>query len=103
MAIETDDDLTDFFALDDFGTAAKFTASGKRTKLINGIFDNPHASKNATDHVDITMPKPQFTCRTVDVPGVADGDLMIINDVEYYIRVNLNDGLGVTTLLLEKK
>lgn len=103
MSIESDDDLNDFFALDDFGTAAKFTASGKRTKTINGIFDNPQVSKNATDHVEITIPKPQFTCRTVDVPGVADGDLLTIGTTEYYIRVNLNDGLGVTTLLMELK
>jgi hypothetical protein len=52
--------------------------------------------------MDITIPAPQFVCRTVDVPNAADGDDIVIRTVAYKVRVVLTDGTGVSTLLLEK-
>lgn len=102
MGVESDSDLSDFFVLDDFAITAKYTAIGKPTKMIKGIFDNPQASRNATDLLNVTIPAPQFACRTVDVPNAADGDAMVIQSVSYYVRVVLTDGTGVSTLILEK-
>ena len=102
MGVESDSDLSDFFALDDFATTAEYTAIGKRVKIISGIFDNPQASRNATDMLNVTIPAPNFACRTVDVPNAADGDSMVINSTLYYVRVVLNDGTGVSTLIMEK-
>ena len=112
MPIESPDDILDFFGLEDFADAATYTPAGGGgpgpgpggggASTINGIFDAPQASRNATDLMDITIPAPQFVCRTVDVPNAADGDDIVIRTVAYKVRVVLTDGTGVSTLLLEK-
>jgi len=102
MAVETATELAIFFDVDDFGTAATYTPDGGSASTVNGIFDDPQASRNATDLLDITIPAPQFVCRTSDVASVAEGDALVVNSVSYTIRVVLTDGTGVTTLLLEK-
>lgn len=102
MSVESNDDLSIFFELDDFGTAAVYTKTNKRPITINGIFDNPHASITATDMMDVTIPKPSFVCRTVDIPNAAEGDNIKIRNVSYTIRVVATDGLGVTTLVMER-
>lgn len=102
MAVESAADLLDFFVLDDFADSATYTPVGGAATTIQGIFDNPQASRNATDLMDITIPAPQFVCRTVDVPNAADGDAIVIRTVSYNVRVVLTDGTGVSTLLLER-
>lgn len=102
MAVETATELAIFFDVDDFGTAATYTPVGGAAVTVNGIFDNPQASRNATEMLDITIPAPQFVCRTSDVANVAEGDGLVIGGVSYIIRVTLTDGTGVSTLLLEK-
>lgn len=102
MGVESNDDLSIFFELDDFGTEAVYTQANKRPIKVNGIFDNPHASITATDMMDVTMPKPSFVCRTVDIPTAAEGDTIKINNVTYTVRVVATDGLGVTTLVMER-
>lgn len=102
MAVETADDILDFFALDDFAEAATYTPLAGGARSVQGIFDAPQASRNATDMMDITIPAPQFVCRTADVPSAADGDSLVIRSVTYYVRVVLDDGTGVSTLILER-
>lgn len=102
MGVESNDDLSIFFELDDFGTEAVYTQTNKRPIKVNGIFDNPHVSITATDMMDVTMPKPSFVCRTVDIPTAAEGDTIKINNVTYTVRVVATDGLGVTTLVMER-
>lgn len=102
MGVESNDDLSIFFELDDFGTEAVYTQTNKRPIKVSGIFDNPHASITATDMMDVTMPKPSFVCRTADIPTAAEGDTIKINNVAYTVRVVATDGLGVTTLVMER-
>ena len=102
MPVESPADILDFFELDDFAEAATYTPAGGSASTVQGIFDAPQASRNATDLMDITIPAPQFVCRTVDVPNAADGDNIVIRTVAYKVRVVLTDGTGVSTLLLEK-
>lgn len=102
MPVESAADILDFFGLDDFADAATYTPVGGGASTIQGIFDNPQASRNATDLMDVTIPAPQFVCRTADVPNAADGDAIVIRSVAYTVRVSLNDGTGVSTLILEK-
>lgn len=102
MAVETATELAVFFDVDDFGTAATYTPVGGEAVTVNGIFDNPQASRNATDLLDITIPAPQFVCRTSDVANAAEGDSLVVNSVSYTVRVVLTDGTGVSTLLLER-
>lgn len=102
MAVESLDDLAIFFELDDFGTPAVYTQTNKRPITVNGIFDNPHASVTATEMMDVTIPKPSFVCRTADIPTAAEGDTIKINNVTYTVRIVATDGLGVTTLMMER-
>lgn len=102
MAVESAADILDFFELDDFADSATYTPAGGSASTVLGIFDAPQASRNATDMMDITIPAPQFVCRTVDVPNAADGDSIVIRSVSYYVRVVLADGTGVSTLILER-
>ncbi|MGI9141869.1 MAG: head-tail joining protein [Fluviibacter sp.] len=102
MGVESEKDILDFFEVDDFADVATYTPIGGRPACVTGIFDAPQASRNATDMIDITIPAPQFVCRTVDVPNAADGDSLTIRSVAYLVRVVITDGTGVSTLLLEK-
>lgn len=102
MAVETATELAIFFDVDDFGTAATYTRVGGQPVTVNGIFDNPQASRNATDLLDITIPAPQFVCRTSDTANAAEGDTLVVNAVTYTVRVVLTDGTGVSTFLLER-
>ena len=102
MGVESAADILDFFELDDFADSATYTPVDGCPSTILGIFDAPQASRNATDLMDITIPAPQFVCRTVDVPNAADGDSIVIRSVSYYVRVVLTDGTGVSTLILER-
>lgn len=102
MGVESTADILDFFELDDFADSATYTPTGGSASTVLGIFDAPQASRNATDILDITIPAPQFVCRTADVPNAADGDTIVIRTVSYRVRVVLTDGTGVSTLLLEK-
>jgi hypothetical protein len=102
MGVESAADILDFFELDDFADTATYTPVGGSASSVLGIFDAPQASRNATDLMDITIPSPQFVCRTADVSAAADGDEIIIRAVTYTVRVVLTDGTGVSTLILEK-
>lgn len=102
MGVETAADILDFFVVDDFADTATYTRVGGSAASVVGIFDEPQASRGATDLVDVTIPSPQFVCRTADVPLAADGDEIIIRTIAYKVRVVLTDGTGVSTLILEK-
>ncbi len=102
MGVESAADILDFFEVDDFAETATYTPIGGAASTVTGIFDAPQASRNITEMMDVTIPAPQFVCRTVDVPNAADGDAIAIRSVNYYVRVVITDGTGITTLMLEK-
>ena len=102
MGVESAADILDFFEVDDFADTATYTAVGGSAVSVLGIFDEPQASRGATEMVDVTIPSPQFVCRTADVPAAADGDEIVIRAIAYNVRVVLTDGTGVSTLILEK-
>lgn len=100
MGVETS--LSDFFDLDDFAVEAILTFAGGGSVTVQGIFDTPQATRNASDLLDVTMPATQFVCPTADVSGAAEGDALEVNSVEYTVRVILTDGTGVSTFILER-
>jgi len=52
--------------------------------------------------MDVTIPQPKFLCRTVDIPNAAEGDAIKVASTAYTVRIVLTDGLGMTTLLMER-
>lgn len=102
MSIESVGDLAAFFDADDFGIEAILTLSiGKRK--INGIFEDPKASRSVTSRMDVNVPDPSFTCRTSDVSEATEGDTLKINLSTYTIRAFATDGTGVSILQLEEQ
>lgn len=101
MAVESADDRAIFFAVDDFGTAATYTPQGGVASTVNGIFDNDFIEVDAGGGVGVALQQPRFLCRTADVSSASEGDALVINTVNYTIRIVQDDGTGITTLVLE--
>lgn len=86
--------LSDFLNTDEFATAALVGASA-----VNGIFDNGYAEAFGI----AAGTKPTFLCKVADLPALTLGTTTaVIGGVTYTIVENQPDGLGLTTLTLEK-
>ena len=68
---------------------------------INGVFDNGDGLIDLGGRVGVTAGNPQFVCRTSDVSSAAEGDALVTGSVDYTIRDVIDDGTGMTTLMLE--
>ena len=68
---------------------------------INGFFGNGDGLVDLGDRVGVTATDPQFVCRTSDVSSAAEGDALVTGSVNYTIRDVIDDGTGMTTLMLE--
>ena len=97
MAVETADERAIFFNVDDFGVAATYAGG-----TVNGIFDNEYFEADAGGMVAVAIQQPRFLCRAADVSSAAEGDAIVINSVDYTIRIVQPDGTGMTTLVLEE-
>lgn len=102
MAVETADDRAVFVSVDDFGVAATYTPAGGVASTVNGIFDNEYIAVEAGGEVAVALQEPRFHCRTADVASAAEGDAIVINAVNYTIRIVQPDGTGMTMLVLEE-
>ena len=101
MGIESDTERSAFLSTDDFGQSATFTPSGGSSSTISGIFDAADGLVDLGGRVGITSDSPQFHCRTSDVSSAAEGDALVTGSVTYVIRDVIDDGTGMTTLMLE--
>jgi hypothetical protein len=101
MAVESADDRAIFVGIDDFGVAATYTPSGGAAVTVNGIFDNDFIEVETGAGVGVALQQPRFQCRTADVSTAAEGDALVINAVNYTIRIVQDDGTGMTVLVLE--
>ena len=101
MAVETATERSVFLSTDDFGQAATFTPAGGGSSTISGIFDAADGLVDLGGRVGITSDRPQFVCRTSDVSSAAEGDALVTGSVTYVIRDVIDDGTGMTTLMLE--
>lgn len=103
MPISLNDDILTLFDLDDFAVAATLTkADASRQATLNGIFDNETVPVDAGGFAQVHQEQPRFTCRTIDIPSVAEDDEIVISGLAYKIKAWVHDGTGVTTLQLEK-
>lgn len=102
MAVESASDLLAFFDEGDFASSAVITLPDNSAVSLTGIFEDPRASRSVTQHMDVMIPDPSFTCRTVDLSTASEGDTITINSNAYIIRALATDGTGVSTLQLEE-
>lgn len=87
--------------LEDFGVSATFTPAGGAASTVTGIYDTEYQAADMGVGADIATLDPRFLCRTADVPSVAEGDALTVSGVAYTIRVVMDDGTGMTELVLE--
>lgn len=97
MAIPYLSDLEYLIHEDDFAVAVTYDGG-----TINGIFDNETIPVEAGGLVVIHQEQPRLTCRTSDVPSIAEGEVMTISGTDYAVQAWVHDGTGVTTVQLEK-
>lgn len=97
MPLPLNDDLTSILLVDEFATAVTYDGG-----TIYGIFDNETVPVDAGGYVQVHQEQPRLTCRTADIPTIAEDDQMVINSITYDIKAWVHDGTGVTTVQLEK-
>ena len=101
MAVETSTERAIFLSTSDFGQTATYTPSGGSSSTINGIFDNGDGLVDLGGSVGVTSDDPQFSCRTSDVSSASEGDALVTGSVNYTVRDVIDDGTGMTILMLE--
>ena len=98
MAIAFADDLSYMLDVDDFATAVTYDGG-----TINGIFDNETVPVDAGGFVPVHEEQPRLTCRTSDIPSIAQDQVMVIGGVSYDVKAWIHDGTGVTVVQLERQ
>ncbi len=97
MPLPLTSDLQTILSLDEFAVAVTYDGG-----TINGVFDNETVPVDAGGFVQVHQEQPRLTCRTADLPSIAEGQNMIIQSVTYVVRAWIHDGTGVTVVQLEK-
>ena len=101
MAIEGNTERAVFLSTDDYGQSGVYTPAGGSGSTINGIFDSSDQLVDLGGRVGVTAGDPSFHCRTSDVSSAAEGDALVTGGVDYTIRDVIDDGTGMTQLILE--
>jgi hypothetical protein len=99
MAVETPDDRS--YLLADFGVSVTYTPVGGSASTLTGIIDNAYEQVDPGGSVSFAMTRPRLTCRTADLPNISEGATMVIDSVNYVVRVHMPDGTGFSELMLE--
>lgn len=94
MAFETNDDIDLFF--DVFASVVVYSGA-----TFNGIFDNDYFDAEVGGSVTFATSQPRLTVPTYRVAGMVDGDTLTVDGVSYTVRVIMNDGTGVSVLMIE--
>lgn len=97
MPLPLNDDLSSILSVEEFATSVTYDGG-----TILGIFDNETVPVDAGGYVQVHQEQPRLTCRTADIPSIAEDQQMVINSVTYDIKAWVHDGTGVTTVQLER-
>lgn len=98
MTLKSDilSDLSTFIDTDEFAVSITYNSTS-----IAGIFDDEYKGVNPlTGEIEATA--PQVIVKTSDVSGIVHGSTLTINSTTYYVINIMQDGTGLTTLLLSK-
>lgn len=99
MALETAQDLLNYFDTETHGVTASISIDGTSSS-ISVILNNEYFAI-AGESVDIDGTQPVVTCRSSDVTGVDTDDTITISSITYNITNIQPDGTGVTVLILQ--
>ena len=94
MTVETAADR--LLMLTDFGVDTTWSGS-----TFKAIFDNDYADAELGGSVAFAVSQPRLTCRTADVALANEGDAITIAGASYIIRVLMEDGTGISVLIVE--
>lgn len=97
MPLPLNDDLATIFNVDEFAITVTYDGGA-----ITGIFDNETIPVDAGGYTQVHQEQPRLLCRTSDVPSIAEGQTMIISAQTYVIRAWIHNGVGETSIQLEK-
>ena len=101
MALETAQDLLNFFDTETHGSNATVTINGSASTI--SVIINKEYFAIAGESVDVDGTQPVVTCRSTDVTGIDTSDTIVIDAVTYNI-VNIQpDGTGMTVLILQEQ
>lgn len=87
------DDVSQWFASDDFAEVVTIAGASKRA-----IFDNAYARVGGI----VSASDPALWVQSADVSTVARGAAVVVRGVAYTVRDIEADGTGVTVLQLER-
>ena len=98
MTVETYDMRLQF--LKDFGvTDATFTdTSAGTTATITALLRNEYVEVEVDGEVGVESSAPFITCRSSDVPSIAQGDTIDVSGTTYTVVEVMPDNVGMTEL-----
>jgi hypothetical protein len=70
--------------------------------LILGVFDDEDVEAQMGDGTIRIVPQCIFTGRSEDLPGIAESDEIVIDNVTYAVRFWMDDGTGMIDVHMEK-
>lgn len=94
------EDIDAFFSLSDHAVSAEWTPQGGSPAAVTGIFNDEYF-EDVGGPVGVEGSQPVFVCPAAGVPGVAQGDAIVINAKTYAIVNVRPDGTGIVDLILE--
>ena len=77
--------------------------SGGSASTVSGVSDNNFLEGDSLSYVGVVSIRPPFICATADLPnGAVTGDAITVDGTACTVRVIQPEGMGITTLVLEK-
>lgn len=99
MALETNQDLENFFDTETHGSNATVTINGTGSSI--KVIINKEYFAIPGESVDVTGFQPMVHCRSQDITGIDTDDTLTVGGVTYNITEIQDDGTGVTVLILQ--
>lgn len=104
MPLPLNDDLNVIFNVDEFAVLATYRRiNALGDSEVRGIFDNETVPVEAGGYAVVHQEQPRLMCRTVDMANIDYGDEFIISSVRYKVVAWIHNGVGETTIHLEKQ
>jgi hypothetical protein len=99
MALETAQDLLNFFDTETHGKTATVTIDGSSSNI--KVIHNQEYFDIPGETVDLVGSQPIVHCRTSDVVGISTDDTISIDSVTYNVVNVQPDNTGVSVLILQ--